>query len=83
MKLDGEDLLRCPRRPILDNPEFYSRLFGRYRHYQKGHFFEEGAIGSQPALLMECFDVMDQTLDVVENYRREQEAKKRARKRKG
>lgn len=73
----------CPRRPILDEPRFYTELFGRYRAYQKGLFYDEGAIGSQPTLLVDCFEVMEQTLDLVETFRREQEAKKRARSKKG
>jgi hypothetical protein len=82
--LDGEEMTTCPRRPILDDPEFYGDLFGRFRRYQKGLFYDEGAVGSQPNLLIECLDEMEQTLGVVDEYRREQDAKKkRADARKG
>jgi hypothetical protein len=72
-------MLTCPRRPILDDPKFYNDVFGKYRAYQKGHLYDEGSLGSQPTLLLECFYIVDQTLDVVEDFRREQDAKKRKR----
>jgi hypothetical protein len=72
----------CPRRPILDDPVFYGELFWSFRNFQKGHFYDEGATGSQPAALVDSFRVMEQTLDLIENHRREQDAKRRARAKK-
>lgn len=77
--LDGEELKRCPRRPILEGPEFYGDLFWLYRSYQKGFLPEEGNLHSQPAALMEMFRIIDRTLDTCEQARREKEAKRKRR----
>lgn len=79
MVLDGEELERCPRRPILDDPQFYGEFFRLYRAYQKGLLPEEGALNSQPYKLMEFFTITDLTLELCAAHRRETEAKKAAR----
>lgn len=79
IELEGEKMLRCPRRPILDDPAFYGEVFGLYRNFQKGFLYDEGSLGSQPAVVVDCFQVLEQTLGLVDDYRQEQAAKKKAR----
>jgi len=45
--IDGEEDWACPRRPIKDEPGYWSRILGMYRDYNQGLLADEGKIASQ------------------------------------
>lgn len=83
LSLGEEKFDVCPRRPILDDPSFYGTIFRLYARWQKGFLFDEGALGSQPAALMQCFDTIERSLEIVDDVKREQADKRKARGKKG
>ncbi|QIG76091.1 hypothetical protein EVC24_070 [Rhizobium phage RHph_I4] len=74
-ELDGMVLTRCPRRPLLEDPEYFSELFWGHQQFQKGILPEEGGLLSQPGKLMQLYFVIDRTRNLVE---RERERKRQA-----
>ncbi|AHC30449.1 hypothetical protein CC53_gp032 [Rhizobium phage vB_RleS_L338C] len=68
-------LKRCPRRPLLDDPQFFSELFWGHQQFKKGILPEEGGLLSQPAKLMQLYFVIDRTRNLCE---RELEKKRQA-----
>lgn len=79
MILDGEELRRCPRRPILENPEYFGELFWLYRQHKAGYTSEPGGLSDQPGKLMNCFREIDVAMIKVDKFREEQEERKRRR----
>jgi hypothetical protein len=69
LKIDDEEMRRCPRRPILDDPDFYVEFFWLYQNYKRGVLPEDGGINSQPVKLVELFKVTDQALALCERER--------------
>ena len=63
IRIDDEEIWTCPRRPILDHPEFFAEVLGAYRDYQKGFLPEPGGTMSQPKRLMQCFKVIEHTVN--------------------
>lgn len=47
MVMDGEEIYRCPRRPILDQPEFIATVIGQYRTYMRGYLPDAGSLEDQ------------------------------------
>lgn len=85
IELDGEELVRCPSRPLLDDPMLYSELFWLYRSYKEGHMPEASTLGlyGQPHRLLRMFRVIDgafSDLQAEKDNRRNkvEEAKKKA-----
>lgn len=74
--MDGEELLRCPRRPLLEDPEFFSELFWNYKAFQRGFLPNAGGLEDQPVMLMDSFRVLEQALDLCEAQKREKEARR-------
>ncbi len=56
--LDGVELSRCPRRPFLENSQFYSELFWSYKQFMNGFLSEDGGLQDQPNKLMEYFQII-------------------------
>lgn len=79
IEINGEVHKRCPRRPILDEPEFFQELFWLYRQKEKGYLVQTGGLDDQPSFLMEAFKVIDATLSKIEMHRREEQERKRRR----
>jgi hypothetical protein len=63
LELDGVRLLRCPRRPLLDDPQLYGEVFWLYRSYKKGYLPNSGGLDDQPAKYMAYVKVIDRALD--------------------
>jgi hypothetical protein len=61
LEVGGMTLLRCPRRPLLDDPNFYSEVFWLYRSWKDGHLPEGSATGvhGQPNKMLMAYRVMD------------------------
>ena len=64
--LEGELLLRCPKREFLNNPEDISELLWYYSSFKKGVLPDRGGLLDQPAKMMECFKVIDNAIGTVE-----------------
>ena len=79
MALDEVELVRCIRRPILEDPHFYTEVFRMYRAYKNGNFPEDGGLLSQPARLMILFSVVDGAITYCEEERESREKLKRKR----
>ena len=81
LSLGDLKITRCPRRPLLDNPEYYSYLFWLYRQMQNGILQESGGLEDQPSRMVESFRIMEVTLNECAEIKRVDEAKKTARMR--
>ncbi len=77
--IDGEEQRRCPRRPILEDPEYYSDIFYLYRKSEAGYLPEDGGLNNQPAKLMELFREIETTRYTIGQHKEEKEAAKRRR----
>lgn len=76
--LDGEPLLRCPRRPLLDDPESIGYIFWLYRQKEKGYLPEPGGLNDQPAIFVQYMTIIDRALDFCrEEQRKREEQSKR------
>lgn len=76
----GEEVFRrCPRRPLLEDPEFFSDLFWSHQQFKKGILPEEGALKSQPAKLMEFYFLIDRTRNWCDREKMKAEKAKQAR----
>jgi hypothetical protein len=62
IRIDGEEVWRCPRRPIKDDPGYWRRLLFFYGMYRKGHLPDPGAVSEQSNKAMQLFAIVD---DVV------------------
>ncbi len=69
--LDGEEHVRCPRRPILDDPGRYAEVFWTFQQKDKGFLPDDGALNDQANLLIQSFRVIDDTLGSIERHKRE------------
>lgn len=76
----GERLTRCPRRPVLDDGEFYSELFYLYGTYKSGMLPEGNSLGSNPNKLVEAIRLVGDAIASAERERDEGERRKRARR---
>lgn len=73
--IGGEEFHRCPRSPLLEDPEYFSEVFWGHQQFKKGMLPEEGALLSQPAKLMELYFTIDRTRNWCE---REKEKRQKA-----
>ena len=59
LRIDHEEVFRCPRRPIKDDPAFWTRLLFYYGMFKKGHLPDPGAVSEQSARAMQLFALVD------------------------
>jgi hypothetical protein len=59
LELEGERVMRCLRRPLLDDPQFYGYVLNASGHYQRGLLPGPGGVLDQPALLMSYLAVVE------------------------
>jgi hypothetical protein len=79
LNIEGEVHLRCPRRPILDDPAFYRELFWLYRQKEKGYLVNHGGLDDLPTFLADAFRVIDATLSRIEAHKKDEAARKKRR----
>jgi hypothetical protein len=79
ISIAGVEQRRCPRRPILDDPELYSSLFWLYRNAQRGIMVEPGGLQDQPHALTRAFKEIDVAKAHVDKAKEESDARKRRR----
>lgn len=70
MSLDGVDIYRCPRRPILDDPNYYTSVFLAYKAYIRGYLPDEGSLEDQGYRFAHTMAVVE---NAVSEARAEQE----------
>jgi len=61
--LDGEPLPRCPRRPILDEPEYFIDLFEDLYWFRKGFLPNEGTWLDQSERFVKSIHIFDRYVD--------------------
>lgn len=76
LKLNGEELWRCPRRPVLEDPDGFRFWLGLYRNYQLGVLPEAGAWLDQSSMTVEVFKVLDYAYSRVEEHRASERERK-------
>lgn len=78
LELDGEVVTRCPRRPLLDTPQWLDELFWLYSNYTKGILPDGGTLLTNPAKLVDAFRVLSGAIALAETERDERERRQRA-----
>jgi hypothetical protein len=68
LRIDHEEVFRCPRRPIKDDPGYWRRLLFFYGMFKKGHLPDPGAVSEQSNKAMQLFALLD---DAVADCNRE------------
>lgn len=64
--IGGEEFHRCPRFPLLEDPDYFSDLFWGHQQFKKGILPEEGGLLSQPGKLMKLYFMIDRTRNFCE-----------------
>lgn len=72
MLLDGENITTCPKRAYCDHFRELDPVLERYTWAQKGHWPEPGLWPDQPAVLIECFRIIDTALHDAEEVKERQ-----------
>lgn len=67
LQIDGEDVYACPRRPIKDNPLFWSRLMALYRGFTQGFLPDDGNISAQSARGWSLLTILDGYVNEAKN----------------
>jgi len=75
--IDGEELGRCPNRPLLDDGAFLGQAFTFYNWYSKGEFPEAGTWRDQPNAFIELMAIMDSANNDAEAMLKERDETKR------
>ena len=68
IRIDDEEVWRCPRRPVKDDPVYWQRLLFYYGMFKKGHLPDPGAVSEQSNKAMQLFALLD---DAVADCSRE------------
>lgn len=71
--------MRCPRRPLLNDPETYDYLFWLYGMLQYGILPDGPSLNSNPAKLLTLFRIIKAAESEATSERETAEAKKRGR----
>lgn len=81
VEIDGEVFKRCPRLPLLRNPELYSELFWLYSNYKRGILPDSGALYDQSAKYIFLMRYIESVLSECEAYKAEEITKKEEKQR--
>jgi hypothetical protein len=80
MMLDGEEVYRCPRRPLKDDPAYWGRLLTHYGNFEKGLLPDAGGVVDQSNKAMSLFGIMADVTAECSREKAEREAIKLARR---
>lgn len=61
--LDGAPLLRCPRRPFLENPDAFNEILVTHRYLQQGLLREPGTWADQSHSMTEALLVVSKAIE--------------------
>lgn len=76
LDFDGEETYACPRQPLREEPEMWSRVFTYYRLYKKGFLPQTGAAMDQANIAVEIFRILDDANDDADDALQKAEAAK-------
>ena len=76
LELRGEVLERCPRRPLLDAPQFWAEVFWLYQNWSKGILPDGSTLRTNPAKLIEVIRHMDDAMAEAKLEREEREQRR-------
>lgn len=57
---------RCPRRPLLDDPELFSEVFWSHQLFKRGILPEDGGLLNQPGKLVEMWNQIDRARNTAD-----------------
>ena len=77
--LDGELMVRCPRRPLLDRPDHIRELFWLYSNYVEGILPQRGGLDDQPVKLMASIRLLKGAQDEAQREKTETDRKRSTR----
>ena len=80
LTIDNEMIWRCPRRPLLDDPAYWSKLLFSYSLFRDGHMIDEGSVSSQSFKAMTLFGIIQDAMAAVETEKAERAALQAARR---
>lgn len=66
LDIDGEQVWRCPRRPIKDDPAFWHSMMTSYAQYRHGHLPAPGGTDQQPNKLMALISLLNVLVPMAE-----------------
>lgn len=69
---DGEEITRCPRRPILDDDGTLSRMLTTYRDKEGGYLPEPGAMDDQPHRLVNAWRIIGNVMSHVRQAKQDE-----------
>lgn len=72
-------MVRCPRRPLLDRPDYFQELFWLYSNYSEGILPQKGGLDDQPSKLMASIRVLKGTQEEAQREKTEADRKRSAR----
>lgn len=75
--LDGEEIVRCPRRPLFEEPEAWTEYLQEFHDYQEGRFPELGGTQDQAYGYLQVMRTMASAKSEAEGIRMKQEEMKR------
>lgn len=80
LRIDSEEVYRCPRRPIKEDPQYWDKLLFYFGMYKKGHLPDPGSVSEQSNKIMQVFRIVD---DIVADCVKEKAERERQRQAKG
>ena len=76
LPFDGERVKRCPRKPFLDNPEWFGQIFEAFSWREKGFLPNPGTWRDQDHRFVLACSIIDRAnQDASDDERKAQEAK--------
>jgi len=77
-KFNDRLLARCPRRPLLDRPTYFTELFWLYSNYSNGILPESGGLDDQPHKLMASIRTLIRARQDAESEKDDREKRRTA-----
>jgi hypothetical protein len=78
VEFDGEKLLRCPRRLLLDDPWYVNEIWWLYAKYVDGILPEHGGLYDQPAKYLAVMRILDSAKSGADSEKQEQDKRRKA-----
>jgi hypothetical protein len=78
IELDGEKQVRCPRRMMLDEPQFISEVWWLYSKYTDGILPEHGGLYDQPARFIAVVRLLDNVKASATSEQEDRDKRRRA-----
>lgn len=76
--MDGEKLLRCPRRILLDQPTLIHEVWWLYSRYVDGMLPEHGGLYDQPAKFLAVVRLLEDAKSAATSEKEQTDARRKA-----